>query len=169
MVMDLKALTERFADPNGMNEAEEEPVARPKAAAAVVPTRSFMFVESKVALQNLMRERLKTSGYRVLVTQDPDRAFARFKEDIKTADCIVFSTGGLGEPALDAYNRFADDADTQQVPAILLLDDDHLDWKPSARQNKNHVVLTMPIKIREFREALARLAPLPSSETSGAK
>ena len=35
-----------------------------------------MFVESNVSLQDILRERLKTNGYRVLVTADPDRALA---------------------------------------------------------------------------------------------
>ena len=38
------------------------------------PQRTLMFVESNVDLQNILRERLKNNGYRVLVTADPDRA-----------------------------------------------------------------------------------------------
>ncbi len=69
-----------------------------------------MVVESNVELQNIFRERLKISGYRVLVTQDPERALARFVEDVKTADCVMFCAGGLGEPALEAFNRFGEDS-----------------------------------------------------------
>ncbi|MEM0924796.1 MAG: protein kinase, partial [Planctomycetota bacterium] len=82
-----------------------------------------MLVESKAALQNAIRERLKARGYRVLIIQDPNRALARFEAGEETpADCVIFSAAELGSLALEAYNRFASEEHTSEIPSILLAD-----------------------------------------------
>jgi serine/threonine-protein kinase len=141
--------------------AEDEPQS-PAKLPSVQPSqqRVLMYVEANVELQNIVRERLKSSGYRVLVTRDPDRALGRFAEDAKTADCAIFSTGSLGESALEAFNRLGQNKDTQQIPAILLLDEQHPEWKDKAHRDQHRVVLAMPIKIRQLRELVAQLVPV---------
>ena len=118
-----------------------------------------MFVESNVQLQDVIRQRLKNSGYRVLVTADPDRALSRFTETNRAADCVIFSTGELGEGALNAFNRFADNKHTAEIPAVLLLDERHKDWQAQAKLAEHRVLLAMPIKLRQFRDVLNRLVP----------
>jgi serine/threonine-protein kinase len=118
-----------------------------------------MFVESNVPLQNVLREKLKTKGYRVLVIQDPDRALGRFADGSRAADCVIFSTGELGERALAAFNRFGEGKHTGPIPAILLLGEHQREWKKRAKLNKHRVVMSMPIKLRHLREVLARLVP----------
>ena len=132
------------------------------------PQRTLMFVEANVDLQDVFRERLKTSGYRIMVTRDPDFALQRFSEGVKI-DCVVFSSGGLGEVALEAFNRLAMDSTTQQTPALLLLSEQHVALKERAQLSKSRVCLTMPIRLRELRETLAKLVnPQPAaSETPG--
>jgi serine/threonine-protein kinase len=130
------------------------------AAATVAPQRTLMLVESNVPLQDIIRQKLKNTGYRVLVTADPERALARFAAGDKAADCVVFSTGELGQPALDAFNRFADGTHTAEIPAVLLLGERHTDWEKHAKLARHRVVMSMPIKLREFRGVLAKLAPL---------
>jgi CheY-like chemotaxis protein len=152
-----------------MNEPDAPPAAsgtdssaRTRALAPAGAQRSVMVIESNVELQNILRERLKSSGYRVLVTQDPERAMARFVEDPKTADCVMFCATGLGEPALEAFNRFGEDLATQTVPALLLLAEKQKTWKAQAKLDKHRVVISMPIKMRELRDTLAKLLPAES-------
>jgi serine/threonine protein kinase len=84
---------------------------------------TIMLVESKLELQNAIRERLKKRGYRVLVISDPERAINRFDPvEPPPADCVVFSAHELGNAALEAFNRFANDEHTAAIPAILLVD-----------------------------------------------
>ncbi len=128
--------------------------------ATAPPQRTLMFVESNVSLQDILRERLKSNGYRVLVTADPERALSRFNGETKAADCVIFSTGELGEPALEAFNRFAEGEATREIPAVLLLGESQLDWKRQAKLADHRAVLAMPIKLRQMREVLARLVPL---------
>ena len=82
---------------------------------------------------------------------------SRFAEGAKAADCVIFSTGELGRSALDAFNRFGEGQHTAAVPALLLLDEHHHDWKEKAKLAEHRVVVSMPIKLRELRHALAKL------------
>jgi serine/threonine-protein kinase len=158
MVADLKAAMQRLDAP--CPPAVEEEATAPKAPAEpAAPQPTLMFVESNIALQDIIRQRLKKNGYRVLVTADPDRALSRFTEGTQAADCVIFSTGELGQSALDAFNRFGDAHHTGRIPAVLLLGEHHKEWKAKAKLNKHRVVVAMPIKLRHLREVLARLVP----------
>jgi eukaryotic-like serine/threonine-protein kinase len=148
MLSDLKMAASRISDQPIRLEADK-----------IAAQRTVMVVESHVELQDVLRERLKNSGYRVLVLRDPDRALQRFAEDAKSADCVIFSTSALGQSALDAFNKFAVDKATRHVPAILLLGEQHSKWKSKAKLDDSHVLVAMPIKIRQLREVIAKLMP----------
>ncbi|MGB7344133.1 MAG: protein kinase [Pirellulaceae bacterium] len=117
-----------------------------------------MLVESKANLQNAVRERLKSRGYRVLVIQDPNRALARFEagEDVP-ADCVIFGAAELGNLALEAYNKFASDEHTCEIPAILLVDRKQSRIIAEARRGGNRIMLGLPLKVKELRGALMKL------------
>jgi serine/threonine-protein kinase len=128
-----------------------------KGKAASGPQRSLMVVESKQQLQNLFRERLKSVGYRVLVTADPERALARFAENPKVADCVLFSSSDLGQSAIDAFNRLTEDNLLKTIPAVLLLGEHHQALQAKAKTAKHRVVICSPVKLRDLRDALAKL------------
>jgi serine/threonine-protein kinase len=122
-----------------------------------------MLVESKIEFQDLIREKLKKRGYRVLVIGDPNRALARFNpDDEPPAHCVLFSTPELGASALDAYNRFATDQHTSHIPAILLVDRKQQYIIRNAKPGAHRMMLAMPLKVRELRVALLRLLKKPS-------
>lgn len=166
MLVDLQAAMEKLNEPYTPAVAEEVAPAAPTKPAAPEPKHTLMFVESNVQLQDIMRERLKTKGFRVLVTRDPERALGRFATGDKVADCVIFSTSELGESALEAFNKFGEGAHTNAIPAILLLGEHHQSWKTKAKLGKHRVLVSMPIKLRQLREVLARLVP-ESVESSG--
>jgi eukaryotic-like serine/threonine-protein kinase len=151
MVAELKSAVAKMSNPDA---ADGSGLAK---GAVAGPQWSLMVVESKLQLQNLFRERLKSVGYRVLVTADPERALARFAENAKTADCVLFSTSDLGELAINAFNRLGEDSATRSVPAVLLLGEQHQSLKAKAKTDKHRVVICSPVKLRELREVLARL------------
>ena len=161
ILIDLQAalprLDEPAAPPVDGQRAAKAPAAEPTPRE---PQRTLMLVESNIQLQDIIRQRLKNNGYRVLVTADPERALSRFGDGNKAADCVIFSTSELGEPALDAFNRFGDGQHTAQVPAVLLLGEHHQGWKKKAKLGKHRVLVAMPIKLRQFREVLAKLVPV---------
>ena len=117
-----------------------------------------MLVESKAGLQNAIRDRLKSRGYRVLVISDPNRALARFSpEEDPPADCVIFGASELSNLALEAFNKFAADEHTCEIPAILLVDKRQAHIISGARHGANRKLLPLPLKVRELRAALMKL------------
>jgi eukaryotic-like serine/threonine-protein kinase len=161
LLADLKRAAKRIEEgdttpaisPEAVQRAIEQPVVDDMEG----QSRTVMVVESNVELQNLLRERLKRHGYRVLVTSDPERALMRFETDAVLPDCVVFGTGELGRAALDAFDAYATTAKTQNQPAILLVDQKQRSATKNAKLAKHRVVVTMPLKFKEFRTVLREL------------
>ena len=106
-----------------------------------------------------MRSHLKSRGFRVLMTEDPRRAIARFTEQELPAQCLIFSAVELGETAVEAYETFTSNPTTMGIPAVLLLGKHHEEWLNRTDGEEHHVVLQMPITVGKFREVLDRLVP----------
>ena len=113
-----------------------------------------MIVESDTKMQDLFRELFKKRGYRVLVTSDPERLFQRFYENNKTADVLLLSTGHIGAPVVEAFNRLGTEASTKSVPVVLLLGNQHGDLRDQAIADEHRAVIQMPVKSRQLREAI---------------
>lgn len=120
-------------------------------------------VESNSTVQDTLRQKLKKYGYRVLMTRDPQWALDRFADNGQAADCVVFSTIELGDAALEAFQQFSGDEKTGQVPAILLLGEEHNGWAEQVEQTDHRKIITSPIRIGEFRRVLKELVP-PSGQ-----
>jgi CheY-like chemotaxis protein len=116
--------------------------------------RKLMIVESDHKSQDVFRDLFKKVGYRVLVTVDPDRLFQRLYDDAKAADVLVISSGHLGRPALEAFNRIAQEPRLKHLPAVLLLGDQHGGWMKEAKGDAKRLVIKMPLKTRELRHAV---------------
>ncbi|HUY87166.1 MAG TPA: serine/threonine-protein kinase [Pirellulales bacterium] len=172
MLVDLNIAAERLAagDVGGADEGGDAAeqyrwqAERERIAAALLSDsqrRSIMFVESDSRMQDLIRDALKKAGYRVLVTSDPSRALQRFQDDKQPAECAIFSTGQLAQSAIDAFQSFAGDEQTKQIPALLLLGPDQGSWKSKVEASlaPHRVVASMPIKVRHLLEIIAKILP----------
>jgi eukaryotic-like serine/threonine-protein kinase len=131
--------------------------------------KTVMVVESKVEMQDTLREQLKKRGYKVLIIGDADRAVGRFNEYEKPpADCVIFCTPELGDSALKAFNRFANSGVTRNIPAILFADQRQSEIIRTAYLCEHRVLLTMPMKVKELRETLLRLFTVAAHKASQA-
>lgn len=119
--------------------------------------RTVLVVESKVEMQDVLRDLLKKRGYRVLIMRDPKRAEQRLLDAPKVADVLLFSTTGLGEAGIEAFNKFATERTTEEVPSVLLLGEDEKPQANSAKVDAKHVMLRMPLRVRQLRSALLQL------------
>jgi serine/threonine-protein kinase len=120
--------------------------------------KTVLVVENRAELQDLLREKLKKRGYRVLVYSDPERALAKFSpDDANPANCLILSATNLGNDALDAFNKFVADEHTKHIPAILLVDPKQQHIVRGANTSDRHVLVPMPLKVRELRETLVFL------------
>jgi serine/threonine protein kinase len=129
--------------------------------------RKLMVVESEVKMQDLFRKLFKKCGYRVLVTNDPQRLFERFYADQQTAEILLISSGHIGRGALDAFSRLSTEPCMKDLPAVILLGDQHVNWKPESPQDDHRVVVRMPIKSRALREAVLQAVGKNPSLASG--
>jgi DNA-binding NtrC family response regulator len=163
---DAKRLLARLqaGDVGEADASEPEPAApEPAADARTSPdlegsNRTVMVVESKIEMQDLLRDRLKKHGYRVLVFSEPQRALTRLLDsEIKLCDCVIFGTSELGEVAVRGFNEFGSQEATKDLPAILFVDPRHSDLAAEAQLADHRVRLSMPLKLRELRETLQRL------------
>ncbi len=120
--------------------------------------KTVMVIENKQELQDILREKLKRRGYRVLIFGDPERALSKFSADeTAPADCVVFCAPDLGNLALEAFNRFVEEEHTKETPAIMLVDPKQQYVIRGAKTSPKHVLIAMPLKVRELRQALAKL------------
>jgi serine/threonine-protein kinase len=146
-------------------DAPEAAAATPETAAdAKIPSdqegaqRTVLVVESKKEMQDLLRDRLKKHGYRVLIFNEPTRAINRVLEaEQKLCDCVIFSAVELGEVALESFNEFGEHEATKDIPAILFVDNRQASISESAQLADHRVLLSMPLKLRELRDTLLKL------------
>jgi serine/threonine-protein kinase len=105
----------------------------------------------------MLREQLKKRGYRVLITNAPDRAIERFENEIRIADCAVFSAQDLGATAVQAFNQLGKSEITHDLPAVLLVDQRQKELAGAAETNDHRLMLPMPLKIKNLLQTLAKL------------
>jgi CheY-like chemotaxis protein len=94
--------------------------AKPAAPAAVAAASkgSVMLVESGEKAQQALREFFSKLGFRVLLTENPQRALARFTSVPFPADCLIVCAQSLGASAVEAFNAVSADPSLADLPAI---------------------------------------------------
>lgn len=161
MLSDLVDAKQTLTEGDSQVSEGESPKDAPaaKATNAELEGKGFtvMLVESNAKVQDLLRERLKKLGYRVLVIGSPQRALHRFDYGERAADCVIFGASQLGAEALEAFNEFGSGEDTKEVSAILLVDKKQIPWLKQAKTDDYRVVATMPLKFGQFRGTLRKL------------
>ncbi|WP_197528501.1 protein kinase domain-containing protein [Aeoliella mucimassa] len=156
MLTDLKIAAKRLAE-RGATQSVKNELASNEGHNEQGEPRRLMVVESNVKMQDVLRNLFKQHGYRVLVASDPERAIDRFYTDSDAAEVVLFSSGHNGRATLEAFNRFATESGTRDIPAILLLDEAHATWEPEANVSDHRLTITMPIKQRELRQAVRKV------------
>jgi eukaryotic-like serine/threonine-protein kinase len=121
--------------------------------------KTILLIESNIKLQNTLRERLKSAGYRVLITADPVRGLAKFADlepgdSDSPADAVLFGCGGLGRAGILAFTQFAAGKATGQIPAILLVTEQLASQVRPELINEVRDVIALPLKVRKLRSKL---------------
>ena len=131
--------------------------------------KTVMVIESNQQVQNSLREKLKKIGYRVLITNDPQRGLERFSDrdpaEGLPADCVIFGTGGLGGQGILAFQEFITSDRIARTPAILVVTEKlkkHVE--PEWQKDDLNVILPMPLKFKYVQRALRKLLNLQVQE-----
>jgi serine/threonine-protein kinase len=107
---------------------------------------SVMVVESSERAQQKLREFFTKLGYKVLVTENPQRALARFSTQPLPANCLIMSAQSLGARAVDAFNTLSSDPFLADVPAVLLADPRQPAINGRAREDDRRRLVSLPIQ-----------------------
>lgn len=129
-------------------------VAAPVAAAS----GCVMLVESDEKAQQALRQFFAKLGYRVLLTENPQRALVRFSSVPLPADALVLSSHTLGQAAVDAFNMLSTDRSYASVPAILLVGAKQDDVAAAAHTDARRRVMRLPVQADEFGRLLREIA-----------
>ena len=124
------------------------------AAAATTTKGSVMVVESTEKDQQALRQFFAKLGYRVLVTESPQRALARFAAAPAPADCLVISAQTLGVAAVEAFNALSADPFYAAVPAVLLTNPKQEPLAAQARVDDRRRLVRMPVSTADFSRLL---------------
>jgi serine/threonine protein kinase len=120
--------------------------------------RTLFLAESDERLQDLLREKLKELGYRVLIASDPMRALDRFRQ--QPFDVLIVNASTTGENGCYVFQRIFEEAQRQQVSCngILMIDPEQAEWQERMAEQESVTVLVQPVKYRQLVEAIRELA-----------
>lgn len=118
---------------------------------------TIMIVDSNPKMQKGLENLMLKLGYKVVCVAEPDDIMKKFQEDDLVAQCIVFNAQSLGMRAVRGFNDFAQRRGLKDVAAILILDKSQGDWAENVTPQHHRVVLTMPVTVKQFREAMTWL------------
>jgi serine/threonine-protein kinase len=126
-------------------------------AAAPAAKGSVMIVESQEKAQQTLREFFTKLGYRVLVTENPQRALTRFATTPPPADLLVISAQFLGAAAVEAFNALSTDPFYAAVPAVLIAGPRQGAVSERARVDDRRKVVQLPMPTADLSRLLAGL------------
>jgi serine/threonine-protein kinase len=119
--------------------------------------KTVLVVESNGQMQEIFRTGFKNAGYRVLLISDPARAVDRVLNDQVPPDCVVINSQTIGADAVQAFKELGENSKTAFLPTVMLLGEDQKAWKKDIPAGETRRILSMPLTMRQLREALAEL------------
>ena len=143
----VEPLQAKYAGGEGAVVAAGATAATPAGVAPKAAARgTLMVVETGEQSQQALRQLFTGLGYRVLMTENPERALGRFSTTPLPADCLVVSAQALGDKALEAFNRLSTDSFFSGVPAILLVSPRQRELAAQALVDDRRKTLEAPVK-----------------------
>ncbi|MBX9678734.1 MAG: protein kinase [Gemmataceae bacterium] len=119
--------------------------------------KTIFIAEKDERLQDVLREKLKEKGFRVLIAADPRRAFDRFRQ--QPFDLFIVDTATTGTDGLYTLLQLLKEADAakSKLTGILMLGQDQAEWKDEVRENPSVRTLIHPVKLKQLLAAIHEL------------
>jgi CheY-like chemotaxis protein len=113
-------------------------------------TMSIFIVEKDERLQDLLRDKFKEKGYRVLLAGDPARAVDRFRR--QPFHILVVNGGTTGDDSIMVFERIMSEAQRQGLACVgvLMLSDEQKEWKGKIAPLDNVAILMHPVKLKQL-------------------
>jgi serine/threonine protein kinase len=135
--------------------------------AAPTGPKSVFIVEAHPKIQDVFRDHFSKSGFRPLISSDPNRAVHRYEEQPYHA--LIIDAGTAGEAGLTALKKIVQESDDMDltIAAVLVLEEKQADWAAQVPQHPGVAVLTRPgVTLRTLTEKLSEM--LEQAETADA-
>jgi CheY-like chemotaxis protein len=116
-----------------------------------------MLVEVTGKSQDSLRQFFSDKGFRVLVTENAQRALTRFESIPRPADVLLLSSQVLGSEAVEVFNALAPDPYLKKVPAVLITSARQMELAAEAAEDDLRHVVTMPFKASALLELVQNL------------
>jgi serine/threonine protein kinase len=132
--------------------------------------RSLFIVESHPKLQDAFREKFGAAGFRVLLSQDANRALHRYEEQPYHA--LIVDAGTSGEAGVRAFRKIVEESDAIDLTlaAVLILNEDQVDWAELIPEHRGVSVMIRPVNLKQLIDKLNEmLADLEESELENAE
>jgi serine/threonine-protein kinase len=129
------------------------------AAALATPTVTVFVVERHEHLQEIIREKLKKLGYRVLLSAMPERAWERFAQ--QPFQGVIVDVGSVGEEGVQALLRLLKLAEDKGVSltAIALLSEGQNHLAAELAEQPRVTVLRRPLNLGDLVRSLTHALP----------
>jgi serine/threonine protein kinase len=121
---------------------------------------TIFFVEKEERLQDLLRDKLKEKGFKVLIAGDPQRALDRFRQN--PFDVFIVDAATTGDDGLMAFEKVMRDSQRQNcnMGGILLLSPEQTKQAAALASFPKVEILVQPVKFKDMlgkiRDLLAR-------------
>jgi serine/threonine protein kinase len=119
--------------------------------------RTVFIVEKNPKFQDLLRDKFKALGYRVLVSIDPTSAVQRFKQ--QPFHALLLDLGTIGNEGFDSFLKLRDEAakSMTKLATILLVSDDQAEIERQTPANDSTAILRFPLKKGELEKSITDL------------
>jgi serine/threonine protein kinase len=119
--------------------------------------RAIFIVEADERLQDALREKFKSIGYRVFLAADPNRAVDRFRQ--QPFDVLLIDAGSTGEPGLFTFDFILKEAKERRTPCVgvLILSEEQASWTSRVMAEKHAAVLVRPVGLKKIQRTLEEL------------
>ena len=119
--------------------------------------RTLFVVEQNERLRDVIRDKFKELGFRVLMSADPERAFQRFQQ--QPFDVMIVDAGAAGEPGLVAFRQILGDAMRLKLSCagVLMLSQEQASWAERVDQGPQVAVLVRPITLKQLQTAVCQV------------
>ncbi|MEK6246807.1 MAG: serine/threonine protein kinase [Planctomycetales bacterium] len=131
------------------------------------PRKSILVIGIDPGILSMLKNKLRRRGNRVLVSSKPNAAVGRIKKEPGMVDGVIFSSVGMGNLTVAAFNHCATVAEVKEVPAFLLLGPQHKVLRVQADLAEHRIAVQSPISLNSFMDQVEELVPATVADGGG--
>jgi serine/threonine protein kinase len=129
-----------------------------KARGQTTLVKTMFVVEKDERLQDVLREKLKEFGYRVLIAGDPQRALDRYRQ--QPFEAVIMDAGTTGENGILVFEKIMADSARRNLSCagvLMLTEEQQKEWRNRLNPHPKTVKLLHPVKLKQLLKSIQDL------------